>query len=372
MKPPVRDLRVGRDLVRNQIPERDASFLRALGGPALIRLSGRDPSRTRVVSTLLHGNEPSGLRAILRFLRSDTIPATDVLFYIGAVGTALTAPEFSHRALSGQPDANRVWCPPWDTPQGQVAQQVLDEIQSSQPECMVDIHNNTGHNPAYGVAFRVGPAELRLVSLFADRVVHTPLELHTLVEATVNDFPSVTIECGRAGDARADEAAWLGLGRLLGLDRIDFEEPHRPVLILGAPVRVCLEEGFSLAFADSADASVPLTISKNIDRHNFERLEAGSPIGWLGARPDWPLRAIAGAGEECSRTLFEADAGVLRTRREFIPIMMTTNREIAQSDCLFYAVQRMAVQEPQIDTNFHDLVEHDSVVEKWGEGGWWT
>jgi len=372
MRPPVRDLTIGTDFERNEIPGDDVAFLRRLGGPALIRLGGRDSSRTRIVSSLLHGNEPSGLRAILRFLRSAEIPATDILFFVGAVGTALTEPALSHRALPEQRDANRVWSPPWDTPQGQVARQVLDQIHAAEPECLVDLHNNTGHNPAYGVAFQVGPAELCLVSLFADRVVHTPLELRTLVEATVNEFPSVTIECGRAGDPVADEVARLGLGRLLALDRIDFEQPHPPVLILGAPVRVCLEEGFALAFADSANVSVPLTISRDIDRHNFERLEAGSPIGWLRESRGWPLRAIAGAGEECSRTLFEADEGVLRTRREFIPIMMTTNREIAESDCLFYAVQRMAVQEPQTNTDFHDIVEHESVVSKWGAGGWWT
>lgn len=372
MRPPLRDLVIGRDFERTNLPVHDLDFLRILGGPAVLRLAGRDSSRTRVVSTLLHANEPSGLRAVLRFLRSTSIPETNVLFYIGAVGTALALPELSHRALPGRRDANRVWRPPWDTPEGQVASQVLERIRASETECLIDLHNNTGHNPAYGVAFRLGPGELRLVSLFADRVVHTPIELRSLVEATVNDFPSVTIECGRAGDPAADEVARLGLFRLLSLDRIDFEQPHRPVLILGAPVRVCLAEGFALAFADSADKSVPLTISNDIDRHNFERLEAGSPIGWLASGSDWPLRATAGSDEECSRALFETDAGVLRTRRDFIPIMMTTNREIARSDCLFYAVQPMVVQESRIRASFHDLVEHHSVVARWGSNGWWT
>jgi hypothetical protein len=372
MRLPIRELVAGKNFERNEVPADDLTFLRSLGGPALIRLAGRDSSRTRVVSTLLHGNEPSGLRAIQRFLRSSEIPATDVLFFIGAVGTAITEPEFSHRALPERRDANRVWTAPWDTPEGQVANQALDHFRAADPECLVDLHNNTGHNPAYGVAFQVGPAELYLVSLFADRVVHTPLELRSLMEATVHDFPSITIECGRAGDPAADEAAWRGLDRLLAIDRLDFTQPHDPVLILGAPVRVCLEAGIALAFADAPDPSVPLTISRDIDRHNFEWLEAGSPIGWLEAGPDWPLRAIAGAGDECSRTLFEVDKGVLRTRREFIPIMMTTNREIAQSDCLFYAVQRMAVQDPKASSVFHEIVEHHSVIAKWGDGGWWT
>lgn len=344
MRPPLRDWTIGRELSREALPGDVAGFLRRLGGPTLIRLAGRDASRTRVVTTLLHANEPSGIRAVLRFLREGHEPATDVVFFVGAVETALAEPFMSHRALPGEADANRVWTPPFDTPQGEVAEQVLQRIRALRPEFLVDLHNNTGHNPAYGVAFGLGAAELSLVSLFADRVVHTPIELRALVEATHDDFPSVTIECGRAGDAVADEAAWDGLRRFLELDEIDVVLPHRPMHVLGAPVRVCIEPGLELAFADRFEQDVPLTISKSIDRHNFERLAAGSPIGWVDPderRQRWPLHAIGGAGEECSRALFEVDGDVLRTRRDFIPIMMTTNRAIAQSDCLFYAVQKM-------------------------------
>lgn len=342
MKPPLRELSVGRDLRRADLPDDAQDFLRDLGGPALLRLDGRDSSRVRVVSTLLHGNEPSGLRAMLRFLRSGDVPATDVLLFIGAVGTALAEPGFAHRALPDERDANRCWLPPWDTPQGEVAREVLERIKAASPECLVDLHNNTGHNPAYGVAFSVGHAELSLVSLFADRIVHTPIELGTLVEATVPDFPSVTIECGRAGDPAADEAAWVGLRRLLDWDQIDFSSPLVPLRLLEDPVRICVRPGVELAFGDALDMRASLTISKNIDRHNFETLAAGSPIGWLGRGVDWPIDAIGHDGIECSRTFFEIEEGILRTRRDFVPIMMTTDRIIAKSDCLFYAVQPAA------------------------------
>ncbi len=353
MREPVRDVWIDRDLMRSEIPSEDLAFLELLAGPAILRLGGRDPTSVRAVTTLLHGNEPSGLRAIHRFLRSSQVPATNVFFYVGSVATALHAPAFSHRALPGRRDANRVWSPPWDTDEGQVARTVLDSIRDANPESLVDLHNNTGHNPAYGVAFRIGLPERSLVSLFADRVVHTPLTLRTLVEATVDMCPSVTIECGRAGDPRADQVAYQGLCQYLAADRIDFEEPRRPVVVFGGPVRVCLEDTIDLAFADTPVTAVPVTISKDIDRHNFECLTAGSPIGWLEPGTGWPLRAIADSGEECSHALFEEKDGELRTRRDFIPIMMTTNREVAKSDCLFYAVQRT------------EMPEADSQAEAW-------
>jgi hypothetical protein len=339
MRPPLRELTLGRDLARDAIPESEQAFLEALGGPALLRLAGQDPARTRIVSTLLHGNEPSGLRAVHGYLRSDAIPATDVLFFIGAVGTALAEPRFGHRALPGEIDANRCWRPPFESAPGRVAEQALARFRESGAECLVDLHNNTGHNPAYGVAFEIGHAEQSLVSLFADRVVHTPLELGTLVEATIRSFPSVTIECGRAGDPAADRVAAEGLERYLDWQTIDFTRPVVPLMILESPVRVCVREGLDLAFADAPDPAAPLTVSRSIDRHNFERMAPGSAIGWVGEGAPWPIAAVDADGLECSRHYFEISEGVLRTREAFIPIMMTTNREIAKSDCLFYAVQ---------------------------------
>jgi hypothetical protein len=339
MKGPLKDWQIGRDIDRASLPRDEVDFLRFLAGPTLLRLPGRDPSRVRILSTLLHGNEPSGLRAIVRYLRSNEVPATDVIFFVGSVSTALAEPRFSHRTLPGRIDANRCWTAPWDTDEGQLARSVLDRMLEASPEALVDVHNNTGHNPAYGVAFRVGPEEHSLVSLFADRIVHTPIELGTLVEATISRCPSVTIECGRAGDAVADAVAWSGVCCYLGREELDLRAPTRPLLHLEEPVRVCVRPGGDLAFGECANRSVALTVSADIDRHNFERLPAGSAIAWVTKDSPWPIEAFGPDGSECSRRYFEIDSGVLRTRREFIPIMMTTSRVIAKSDCLFYAVQ---------------------------------
>lgn len=338
LKPPLRDLTLGRDLERGDLPEEPADFLRRLGGPTILRLPGVDGSRTRVVTTLLHGNEPSGLRAVLRYLRGPNQPTPDALFFIASVEAALEPPAFTHRALPGVIDANRCWRPPFSTAAGGVAEAVLSRLIDVRPECLVDLHNNSGHNPAYGVAFSLGHAERSLVSLFADRVVHTPLELGTIVEATVEDFPSVTVECGRGGDPAADEVAWAGLLRFLDWEQIDFERPVQPLAVYEDPIRVCVRKGVTLAFAEAERSEVDLTISASVDRHNFETLSAGTPIGWLAPDADWPLEAWNAAGEECSQALFANDAGVLRARSPRIPIMMTTNRVIAESDCLFYSV----------------------------------
>ena len=53
------------------------------------------------------------------------------------------------------------------------------------------------------------------------------------------------------------------------------------------------------------------------------------------------LRAEGSDGQDVSRELFELRDGVLRTRRETIPIMITNDPGIALSDCLFYVVRAL-------------------------------
>jgi len=280
----LRMLQWGVDLRSADLPESEIEFLLSLGGPTLIAVPGEDPTRTRVATTLLHGNEPSGLRAMHRWLRGGGRPATNALLFIA----------------SG--DFNRCFSPPWIDAEGALAEEVLSAILATEPECLIDLHNNTGHNPAYGVATRLGDAELGLVALFADRVVHAPLSLGTLVEATVDTCPSMTIECGRSGAPEADDVARKGLATFLEIDDLALRSTERPMRVLEDPIRVCVTSEISLNFADEANPDTDLTISADIDRHNFEILPAGAAIGWLQPGTAW-------------------------------------KPAIAKSDCLFYAAQ---------------------------------
>jgi hypothetical protein len=338
---PLRILERDTALRPEQIPADLREFLKKLDAPTVITVTGRDAARTRVVSTLLHGNEPSGLHAIHHWLRSGDVPAVNVLFFIAAVRTALEPPGFAHRFLTGRVDLNRCWTRPGMGRAERFAAEVLQILRKARPESLIDIHNNTGHSPPYGVGPATGPAELQLAALFSDRFVRNDLDLGTLVEATRDDFPSISIECGRAGDELANENAQVGLERYLAVDRVE-EHPltKRPMAVYADPVRVEIRNGIELAFGDTRIAGADFTIARDIDRHNFELLSAGSPIGWLAPNVDRPLVAVGRAHEDISDEFFSARDGVLATRRPIIPIMMTTNRRSALDDCLFYAVRR--------------------------------
>lgn len=324
---------------RARLPEDPLAFLRELGASSFLRVPGSDRSRARAVTTLIHGNEPSGLRAIHAWLRGSARPATDVVFWIASVAAALGPPVFTHRALPGHRDLNRCFLgPEGGSAEHALARAALVELREAAPEALVDLHNTTGHSPAYAVAPRAGARERALAARFGRHLVHSDLRLGALVEAVRDDFPSVTVECGRAGDARADAIAFAGLTHFLAGEDA-FPEPQGPLEVLTDPVRVEVREGVGIAIREAPASDAVLTVSTDLDRHNLERIEPGAALGWLPRTEAWPLVARDASGRDRSREFFEARGDRLVVRRTLVPIMMTTDPAIAKSDCLFYIVR---------------------------------
>jgi hypothetical protein len=242
--------------------------------------------------------------------------------------------------LPGARDLNRCFRPPFTGAEGALAAAILAALRAARPEALVDLHNNTGHNPAYGVGAVLDAARLNLTALFATRFVHSTLRLGALTEATA-DLGAVTIECGRAGDPAADAAARAGLERFLGVESLALAAAPPPdTTVLVDPVRVAVRPGLRIAFGERPIAGVDLTLRGDVDRHNFEPLLPGVPIGWLAEDAPWPLDARGADDEDVSRDYFVTAGRLLLTRRALVPIMMTTTVEAALADCLFYALHQ--------------------------------
>lgn len=330
-------LRTWHDPAAAEVGDTVAAFLDRLDGPVAIRLSGHEPGRCRAVVTLLHGNEPSGVRALHAHLRAGVRPRTDTWCIVAAVAAARLPPGFAHRMLPGGRDLNRCFTVPDPSSEGRLAAAILAQLQSARPEAIVDLHNNSGRNPPYGVGTGVDPLRLRLTALFAERYVYSDIALGSLMEAAGAIAPTVTIECGRAGDPAADAIAHAGLARFLAAEQLEHIVLP-PLHLFAHPVRVCVVPGTRLAFADGPVGGADLTLARDVDRHNFEELPAGTPIGWLGTPSRWPLEARTSNGGDLSHALFALRDTALCTRQPLTPIMMTTDPVAAATDCLFYAV----------------------------------
>lgn len=332
-----------------EVPRTPEGLLDMLERPTIFRVAGRDRSRTRVVSALVHGNEPSGLIAVHAALRAAERPAerpaVDTLFFAGAVEAAKAEPRFSRRMLPGRRDLNRCFRAPFEGIDGAIAREVLEVFARAAPEAVIDVHNNSGRNPPYGVGVFVDGGRLGVTSLFAERYVHSTIALGALMEAFPRDVAMATIECGRAGDEAADRRAIEGLTRFLSLDRLPRVEPGGGSLaVFVDPVRVEVGHELTIAFGTAPVSGADVTIDEEVDRHNFCEVAAGSEIGWT-TRRELPLLAYRGGGVDMAADLFAVVGGVLRTRQAMVPIMMTTSAVAARQDCLFYACSRLGLSE---------------------------
>jgi hypothetical protein len=324
-------------------PDRDAigrdagEFLRMLGQPTWICLDGQDRSRTRAVTTLLHGNEPSGTRALHRFLRGGRRPATDVIALVASVEAALAPPGFAHRMLPGRKDLNRCFAEANTGPDARLAGAILADLRAVRPEALVDLHNTSGLGPYYGVSTRANAEQLALVSLFSGYHVLTDIRLGTLVEAAEDDWPTVTIECGGARDSRSDETAYAGLTRYLCAPALfDGQEAGNTVSVLRHPIRVRLADGAAVAYGTKPATGAALTLRRDIDRFNSSVLTEGDLIGWADSLD--ALTARDGNGVELRDELLALREGRLHARSPLRLFMATTDARIAAEDCLFYAV----------------------------------
>ncbi len=318
-------------------------WLAAAGGPLRVDVPGIDDARVRIVTTLLHGNEPSGVRALHRWLRARPRPATRMVAFVLSVEAALGPPPFAQRARRGARDLNRCFGGAADADaESALAAELLRQVRELEPEAVVDIHNTSARGPAYAVVTRDDPARRALTTQFASRMVVTDLRLGALIEALEDEVPAVVIECGGASDPDADSVALAGLERLASAPAI----VSGPVTVLHHPRRVELDPGARLAYAAGPGGNADVTLDADIGRHNFGPAPAGTRLGWLGPRGLAPIRVRAGDGRELRDELLETSGGELRLRRDTQLLMATADVAIATSDCLFYAIPIDAGGEP--------------------------
>ncbi len=277
------------------------------------------------------------MRALVRYLVEGRTPATDVVGFLGAVEAARVEPHFSHRFVEGGRDLNRCFRPPFRGPEGALARACLEVLAAETPEALVDVHNTSGRGPAYAVVTETRPAHDALATLFAERLIVTDLRLGTLFEATTPLCPSIVVECGGVGDPAADAVAYEGLCRFLESDAVTTDARHA-LDVFTHPVRVELAPGQRVAFARRPVPGVDVVLDPDLDRHNFGTIIPGETLGWISESGLGSLQVRSASAVGPVGHLLTERAGRLVAAATFRPLMITTRADIAESDCLFYAV----------------------------------
>lgn len=310
---------------------------RLFDGPTLIELPG-EREAPLFVSILLHGNEDSGLGAMQRVLAKwqDRPLPRNLMLLVGNVAAARQG----LRRLDGQPDYNRVWpgAEPdlADVPEARLMAAVHARVVARKAFAAIDLHNNTGRNPHYGVVTHREPQVLALAALFAPRAVLF-LGLPGTQTASFDGLvPAITAECGQPGvPANAEAAAHL-VEAVLALDELPQAMPTRDALELFHTIGV-VHVRPEVAF-DFGDAACPLNLSPTLDRLNFTMVDAGTPFGSTTLRQ--PLEVIDEAGRDIAGELFSVEGSTLRLTRSALPAMLTVDPRIVRQDCLCYLMER--------------------------------
>lgn len=314
-------------------------FLNGLSGPTVIHVKGKDTSRCRVVVTLLHGNEPSGLKAIHQLLLTQFIPSVNTKFVVASVVAARTEPVFHYRMLPGQYDLNRCFNSDSLDLQSLLASAIKETVVEFHAEAIIDVHNTSGSGPAFCVSIDNSDQHLAIASHFTHRMVSTNLRLGSIMEQDFN-APIITVEAGGAQDDEADVTALNGIKSFLTASNVFERQQYIQQLI--NPRRLELKARSTIAYDQSPIAGISVTMRQDIERLNFMKVEKGEHLGWL---PSPSLDAF-----QLDKTAFYVNdyftaelvnSGVyeFKTKCTLTLIMVTTRADIASSDCLFYFVK---------------------------------
>ena len=317
-----------------------------LPGPTLFDLPGRDP-HPLFVSTLLHGNEDSGLAAMQDILRRRLATGLNraLLLFIGNVGAAAAG----LRSLPGEMDHNRIWpgAPATDDPLAAMARAVHAYVGARHPFAAVDIHNNTGFNPHYACVTRLEPRFVSLARLFSRIVVHFQRPLGTAAAAFAGVCPSITVECGKAGAGSATQHAIELVEACLAISHLPDHPPSsHDVDLLRTCAIVKTPAEASLSFTG---APADFMFRDDIDHLNFSELAPGVSFGRIGD-PCARLEILPGEGGEIRPDpYFDYADGEIRLARPAIPAMLTCDPRAVRLDCLCYLMHRIDMTGARVD-----------------------
>ncbi|MGH1485396.1 MAG: succinylglutamate desuccinylase [Cellvibrionaceae bacterium] len=323
-----------------QIGNNVESFLEILGETTCIVMDGNDNNRSRVFVTLLHGNEPSGVMSLFRWIKERKRPSVKIICIIASIKTALQPPLFHYRTLPGIKDLNRCFQSPFVGNQGKLANDILNIIHQHKPEAVIDMHNTSGSGPAFGVATHQDLNHEELTALFSDKLVITHLRLGALMDISEKFYPTITIEAGGRLDQKAHDTAWQGMVRFFTDEHIVNNSLNpKKVDSFIEPVRIELVKGTSLSYAKTPNIEFDVTLADDLDQLNFDKIDSSTPLGWVNRGELDNFQVQDYKHQTSPSDWLRIQNGRLYPADKVIFFMITTNPVIGIDDCLFYGVK---------------------------------
>ncbi|MDA8791751.1 succinylglutamate desuccinylase/aspartoacylase family protein [Bacteriovoracaceae bacterium] len=288
------------------------------------------------ISTLLHGNEHSGflaLQKLLRQIQSNEVSLNQSLLIL--IGNPKAAAQ-NLRMLPGQPDFNRVWSGGENDSAG-IAKQIIDYAKEKDPVCCIDIHNNTGKNPFYSCINKTDRQFLYLGSLFSKNIVFFTEPHEVLSMAFAQFCPSITIEAGLSGEEKGLNILQVKLQLLISHEAVP-ELPHfENVKVFHSYARLRFKHGTKVDFEFNSDSESDYSLKSELEEFNFKHLKAGETVAYhQGNDLFW---VESNEGENLFNDFFYLEGNELKVKKEFVPAMLTKNKDVIRDDCFGYIME---------------------------------
>ncbi len=306
--------------------------------PTLFHLEGKQ-KQPLFISVLLHGNETTGFLALQKLLEKYSKQALprSLSFYLGNTKAA----SLGLRHLDQQDDFNRIWpgteLPP--TSDIKLVKEIIDVMAEKQVFASIDVHNNTGLNPHYACITLLDNQFLQLANLFSRLVVYFTHPKGVQCGAFAKICPSVTLECGKPGQAHGVDHAFEYLNSCLHLSKLtDQTVLAQDIDVYHTVAQVKINKGINFSF-DNPDA--PLLLDKDLERMNFTEIPAGTQLGRVFDHSTMPVSAINNNGKLVTDKFFSLIDNRLQLNKNTMPSMLTLDERVIKQDCLCYLMEKI-------------------------------
>jgi len=311
-------------------------FLAEFENPVIFNLDGEISDQPIFISTLLHGNELSGIIALRRYFKKfkGQLLPRKVILLLGNI----EATKKHIRKHDDEPDYNRIWNSNGKTGYHQKAREILDFVKKANPLLCLDLHNNTGKNPMYACINKLEMDHVYLAKLFAETVVYFTEPSEVMSVNCAKFAPSLTIE---AGISENEE----GILKLIGFfEKVfsltclkNFEEKQFEIFHTFAKIKVSKSSTVSFH-----DRECDLVFRADLDEFNFLKQPPGMVLGNYKDNKSGII-IIDSNGSDITDLFIKYDDNEIVLKREFIPSMFTKNVKVIHQDCLGYLMEKCTV-----------------------------
>ncbi|MEA3430143.1 MAG: hypothetical protein U9R08_02630 [Nanoarchaeota archaeon] len=300
--------------------------------PSIFKVKGKDSSKAVLISSLIHGNEPSGFRAILKEINSEQQYPIDVYFFIGNVASAKIEPYFSNRLIPGKQNFNRTWVNNPQTELELTSRELLDFFKTLPLIAVLDLHSFTAQNtPPH--CMTVDSKSSEIAQKFVPYIFELDIPLGAMIEQT-KDIPSFVIECGTNNTQDADEFALKTLQRFFIEFKIkNGDNQNISKGIFSHATNIKIKQDVKIKFSDKKE-DADLTVRKDCQSLNITEVASHTIYGWGNSLDVFEMKDKNGTVSP--DTYFFIEDGKILFKKDIVPNFMATNQKIAKESGFYF------------------------------------